>query len=187
MLMFTPQRISDVILVEPKRHGDDRGFFSETYRLDQYEAGGIADTFIQDNHSFSKDKGVIRGLHFQIPPVPQAKLVRCTRGAIWDVAVDIRVGSPTYGQHVGAELTAENGHQLYVPVGFAHGFCTLTRNAEVQYKVTGYYASDCDMGLAWDDPALAIDWPLGGGKPILSEKDMNQPELADLPEYFSQV
>jgi dTDP-4-dehydrorhamnose 3,5-epimerase len=183
--MFERLAIPDVILVQPKRFGDHRGFFSETFHAARYEEGGIEGPFVQDNHSLSREKGVLRGLHFQVPPSPQGKLVRCTAGRILDVAVDIRKGSPTYGQHVSAELTADNGHQLWVPVGFAHGFVTLETDTEVQYKVTGYYDPEADRGLAWNDPALGIDWGLGGEDPVLSDKDTKHPVLADLPEYFT--
>lgn len=182
--MFEPQAIPDVILVTPKRYEDARGYFEETFHAARYEQAGIAGPFVQDNHSLSRQRGVIRGLHFQIPPQPQAKLVRCTRGAILDVAVDIRVGSPTFGKHVAAELSAANGRQLFVPVGFAHGFCTLEPDTEVQYKVTGYYAPDCDRGLAFDDPALGVDWPVASDAAILSEKDRGWPRLDALPAYF---
>lgn len=183
--MFERQEIPEVVLVAPKRFGDARGYFTETFRDTQYEAAGIKGPFVQDNHSYSRDAGVIRGLHFQIAPTPQAKLVRCTRGAILDVAVDLRHGSPHYGKFVSAELSAENGHQLYVPVGFAHGFCTLVEDCEVQYKVSGYYDPECDRGLAWDDPDIGIDWPLNGKSPILSDKDTRQPRLAELPRFFT--
>lgn len=182
--MFFPQAISDVILVKPKRFGDDRGFFSETFRADSFEEARVHGPFVQDNHSLSRQQGVLRGLHFQTAPHAQAKLVRCTRGAILDVAVDIRTGSPTYGQYVSAELTAENGWQLYVPVGFAHGFVTRAEDTEVQYKVTDYYAPDCDGGFAWNDPAIGVDWGLNGETPVLSEKDAKAPLLSALPDLF---
>lgn len=181
--MFTAMKIPEVVLVTPKRFGDHRGFFSEVYHAERYRDGGIAGEFVQDNHSLSREVGVLRGLHFQAEPSPQGKLIRCTAGAILDVAVDIRVGSPTFGQHVSAELTAENGHQLWVPVGFAHGFITLEPDTEVQYKVTGYYDPEADRGLAWDDPALAISW--GTDAPVLSDKDKVHPPLTDLPTYFT--
>lgn len=182
--MFFPQAIPEVILVKPKRHEDARGYFAETFHAERFAAGGVAGPFVQDNCSLSRQQGVIRGLHFQIPPAPQAKLVRCARGAILDVAVDIRAGSPTYGRHVAAELTADNGWQLYVPVGFAHGFATLTPDAEAHYKVSGYYAPDCDRGVAFDDPALAIAWPVDRSSAVLSDKDRALPRLADLPSFF---
>ena len=183
--MFFPQSIPDVILVKPRRIKDARGYFAETWRESLYADNGIPGPFVQDNHSVSGPPFVLRGLHFQIAPSPQGKLIRCTRGAIFDVAVDIRHGSPTFGAHVSAELSAENGHQLYVPPGFAHGFCTLGPGCEVEYKVSGYFDPDCDRGLAWDDPDLGIGWPLDGAAPFLSDKDAVQPRLKDLPAYFS--
>lgn len=183
--MFTNLAIQDVILVEPPRFGDHRGFFEQTFVAKTYAEAGIEGPFVQDNHSLSREVGVLRGLHFQIDPSPQGKLVRCTAGRILDVAVDIRKGSATYGQHVKAELSAENGRQLWVPVGFAHAFVTLEPDTEVQYKVTGYYDPKADRGLAWDDPALGIDWGLGDRQPILSEKDTQHPTLAELPDYFT--
>lgn len=183
--MFERQSIPDVILVRPKKFGDHRGFFSETFRADRYDEAGIPGPFVQDNHSLSADVGTLRGLHFQIAPSAQGKLVRCTAGRILDVAVDIRVGSPTFGQHVSAELTAEGGEQFWVPVGFAHAFVTLAPDTEVQYKVTAYYNPDADRGLAWDDPDLGIDWGLGEKAPVLSDKDRKHPRLSELPPYFS--
>jgi len=183
--MFETQSIPDVILVRPKKFGDHRGFFSETFRSDRYAEAGIPGPFVQDNHSLSADVGTLRGLHFQTAPSAQGKLVRCTAGRILDVAVDIRVGSPTYGQHVSAELTAEGGEQFWVPVGFAHAFVTLAPDTEVQYKVTAYYDPDADRGLAWDDPDLGIDWGLGDKTPVLSDKDRKHPRLSELPPYFS--
>ena len=183
--MFERQAIPDVMLITPKRFQDDRGYFTETFRASAFHQAGISDTFIQDNHSLSVDAGVIRGLHFQCHPTPQAKLVRCTRGLIYDVAVDIRTGSPTFGKYTGAVLSAENGCQLFIPVGFAHGLCTLEPGSEVQYKVSGYYDPACDKGLAWNDPEIGIDWPIGNASPILSQKDERQPLLRDLPPYFT--
>lgn len=182
---FERQLIPEVILVTPKRFGDARGYFMETYRQAEFEAAGILGPFVQDNHSYSRDASVIRGLHFQTLPTPQAKLVRCTRGAILDVAVDLRHGSKHYGEFVTAELSAENGHQLYIPIGFAHGLCTLTEDCEVQYKVSGYYDPECDKGVAWNDPDIGIDWPLNGADPILSDKDSRQPRASELPQYFT--
>jgi dTDP-4-dehydrorhamnose 3,5-epimerase len=176
--------IPGVLLLTPKMHGDQRGFFSEVFRVDQFAkaAGGI--NFVQDNHVYSSQRGVLRGLHFQTPPHAQGKLVRCTRGAILDVAVDIREGSPTYGRHVAVELSAANWQQLWVPAGFAHGYLTLEAECEVIYKVTDYYAPECDRGIAWDDPVLAIQWPVASADIILSEKDRVQPRLADAPPAF---
>ncbi len=177
--------IQDVKIITPKKHGDQRGFFSETYNKPALLQHGIDLDFVQDNHSKSEAAGVLRGLHFQTPPFAQDKLVRVTAGRIFDVAVDIRHGSPTFGQRVGAEISAQDWNQILVPIGFAHGFVTLEPNTEVIYKVTAPYAPDHDKGLAWNDPALAIDWPLNGLTPTLSEKDRVHPVLADLPAYFS--
>lgn len=180
--------IEAVKLITPKIFKDNRGFFSETFNRQAFErVDDLADfgEFVQDNHSFSEEKGVIRGLHFQIPPHAQDKLVRVTRGSIYDVAVDIRIGSPTYGSYVGAVLSAENWHQLWIPKGFAHGFCTLEPRTEVLYKVTDYYDPECDRGLAWNDPALGIEWPLDTSEIVLSDKDAKQPKLSELQSYFS--
>jgi len=176
--------IPEVRLIRPQRIGDSRGFFSETYSKRALAAAGIDLDFVQDNHSLSLAKGVVRGLHFQVPPHAQAKLVRVTRGAAFDVAVDIRRGSPTYGKHAGAVLSAENWNQILVPVGFAHGFMTLEPNTEVSYKVTDYYAPECDRGLLWNDPELEIRWPLPESEAVLSEKDRAHPLLKDLPGSF---
>lgn len=176
--------IPEVILVTPAKFGDDRGFFSETYNAQAFRAAGINATFVQDNQSLSRQKGVVRGLHFQKPPHAQGKLVRVVRGRILDVAVDIRVGSPTFGRHVSAELSADNWQQLWVPAGFAHAFCTLEADTEVVYKVTDYYAPECDAGILWNDPDLAIDWPVDAADAVLSAKDAVLPRLADLGECF---
>ncbi len=181
---FEKLSLAGLVLVHPVRHGDARGHFTETWRADLWAAAGIAGPFVQDNHSFSSQRGVLRGLHFQRPPAAQAKLVRCTRGAILDVAVDIRAGSATFGEYVAVELSAENGNQLYLPEGFAHGLLTLDENTEVQYKVSDYYSPECDMGIAWNDPDIGIDWPLDGASPILSVKDERMPPLAALPMIF---
>ncbi len=176
--------ISDVKLISPKIYRDDRGFFSEVYSQKLLADGGIDVRFVQDNHSLSRRAGVVRGLHFQIAPHAQGKLVRVVRGSIFDVAVDIRHGSPTFGRHVSAVLSAENWQQLWVPPGFAHGFCTLEPDTEVIYKVTDVYAPQCDHGILWNDPALAIAWPLPNGGVQLSDKDAKNPLLADLPAHF---
>ncbi|MGE0514705.1 MAG: dTDP-4-dehydrorhamnose 3,5-epimerase [Hyphomicrobiaceae bacterium] len=176
--------ISDIKLITPRKHSDDRGFFSETYNVKAFEAAGVDAIFVQDNHSLSREKGVVRGLHYQIAPKAQGKLVRVTRGSIFDVALDIRVGSPTFGQHVSAVLSAANWSQLWIPVGFAHGFCTLEDNTEVQYKVTDDYAPDCDRGILWNDPVLGIAWPVRAADVIISDKDRNQPSLRDAPVAF---
>lgn len=176
--------IPDVRIITPRKFGDHRGFFSEVYNRRAFAEIGVDLDFVQDNHSLSAAVGTLRGLHFQSHPFAQDKLVRVTRGAIYDVAVDIRRASPTYGRHVAVELSAENWRQLLVPVGFAHGFCTLTPDTEVVYKVTGYYSGANDHGLAWDDPALEIDWPLPPGGAVLSDKDLRHPRLAELPACF---
>jgi dTDP-4-dehydrorhamnose 3,5-epimerase len=177
--------IPEVKLVSPPIFRDGRGFFSETYNREAFTAAGIGATFVQDNHSLSRARGVVRGLHFQSAPHAQAKLVRVVRGAILDVAVDIRRGSPTYGRHVAVTLSAENWAQLWVPEGFAHGFCTLEPDTEVVYKVTDVYAPECDKGLAFDDPALGIPWPVSAAEAVLSDKDRRHPRLRDLPAYFT--
>jgi dTDP-4-dehydrorhamnose 3,5-epimerase len=183
-MFVDPTSIPDVKLLCMRRHGDERGFFCETYSRRALRAAGITCDFVQDNHSLSRPRGVVRGLHFQIPPYEQDKLVRVTRGAILDVAVDLRHGSPTFGRHVTAVITAAEATQLFVPAGFAHGFCTLEEDTEVLYKVSAYYAPAHDRGLAWDDPALAIDWPVEPDAAILSDKDRRHPGLAALPEIF---
>jgi dTDP-4-dehydrorhamnose 3,5-epimerase len=176
--------IADVKIITPVRHGDARGFFSEIFREDALERHGITVRFVQENHSYSAPKGVLRGLHFQTPPMAQAKLVRVAVGAILDVAVDIRAGSPSYGRHVAVELTAAAGNQLFVPEGFAHGFLTLMPDTHVLYKVNRYYSAEHDRGLMWNDPALGIAWPVAADAVTLSDKDRRQPSLADLPPHF---
>lgn len=176
--------IPEVKLIRPRRHGDGRGFFVETYSRKALAACGIHDVFVQDNHSRSAAVGTVRGLHFQAPPFAQAKLLRCSAGRLLDVAVDIRRGSPTFGRHVAVELSAENGWQLLVPAGFAHGFATLEPATDIQYKVTADYSAEHDMGLLWNDPALAIAWPVGASDAVLSDKDRRQPCLADLVSPF---
>lgn len=172
------------LIVSARRFGDARGFFAETYSRRDFAALGIVEEFVQDNHSLSAAAGVLRGLHFQLPPRAQAKLVRVLRGRIRDVVVDLRHGSASYGRHVTVELSAENGLMLYVPVGFAHGFLTLEPDTEVAYKVSDTYAPEQDRGLAWDDPSLAIDWGIAPEAVILSEKDRRHPRLADLGRVF---
>lgn len=184
MLSVEPTEIPDVKVVTPKRFGDNRGFFSETYHRQRFLEAGIDADFVQDNCSLSAAAGTVRGLHFQSEPFAQDKLVRVVRGRILDVAVDLRRSSPTYGAHVAVELSADNGRQLYVPVGFAHGFCTLEPNTEIHYKVSAYYSVEHDHGLAWNDPALGIAWPVDAATAILSDKDRRQPMLAELPAYF---
>ena len=183
-MKVTALAIPDVKLITPDIFRDDRGFFSETFNLRALAAHGVSGNFVQDNHSLSVEPGVVRGLHFQLPPAAQDKLVRVTRGAILDVAVDIRSGSPTYGQHVAVTLSAENWEQLWVPKGFAHGFCTLQPNTEVVYKVTDYYAPDCDRGLRWNDPDLGINWPVTADRAILSAKDAASPMFGQMSSAF---
>lgn len=184
-MKFIPQSIPDVILIEPVVHGDDRGYFSETFRQDKFEqAVGHKVDFIQDNESKSS-KGVLRGLHFQLPPFAQSKLVRVIEGEVLDVAVDIRKGSPTYGLHVTAVLNEKNKHQLFVPRGFAHGFVVLSDTAVFAYKVDNYYSPECDRGLSYDDAGLLIDWKLSKDQLILSEKDLKQPTLSELEQCFN--
>jgi dTDP-4-dehydrorhamnose 3,5-epimerase len=170
--------------IVPKRFGDARGWFSETYRADVLAQAGIPTIFVQDNQSFSAPPGTIRGLHFQIPPQPQTKLIRVLAGAILDVAVDIRPDSPTYGQHVAVRLDAEGGEQLFIPHGFAHGFCTLTPDVMVAYKVDAYYSPAHDRGIAWNDPDLNIPWPFDEAGAVLSDKDRRAPRLKDAGPLF---
>ena len=176
--------IPEVLLIEPVRHGDARGFFSEVWSRRALAEYGVGADFVQDNHSLSATAGTLRGLHFQSPPCAQDKLVRVTHGRILDVAVDIRTASPTFGKHVAVELSAANWKQLLVPVGFAHGFVTLEPDTEVQYKVSAPYSPENDHGLAFDDPALGIDWGLPTERLTLSEKDRGHPRLSELPRYF---
>ncbi|MCP1203472.1 dTDP-4-dehydrorhamnose 3,5-epimerase [Acetobacter oryzoeni] len=176
--------IPDVILMTPPRFGDNRGFFSETYNIERMREAGITEPFVQDNQSLSRQKGVIRGLHCQLDPFAQGKLVRCTRGAIWDVAVDARTGSPTYGKWVAAELSEENWSQLWIPPGFLHGFCTLTENAEVQYKCTALYSKASERAVIWNSTELGIDWPVKAEDAVLSEKDLLAPEFSAAKGWF---
>lgn len=177
--------ITGLKLLIPRRLGDDRGYFSETFRADVFSRNCGDYVFVQDNESLSVRKGTIRGLHFQSTPHEQGKLVRCTGGALFDVVVDIRHGSPTFGQWIGEVLSAANGRQLWVPPGFAHGFCTLEPNTVIAYKVTSYYSAECDKGLAWDDLEIGVAWPDIADHETLSAKDRKQPLLANLPIYFS--
>ena len=160
-----------VLLVRPRRFADSRGWFSESWNRSRFENWGIKGDFCQDNHSLSRTAGTLRGIHFQHPPFAQAKLVRCVRGAIWDVAVDLRAASPTFGKWVASELSAESGDELFIPAGYGHGFITLQADSEVIYKVDAPYAPEVDGGVIWNDPALAIGWPLVEGAPHLSDKD----------------
>lgn len=173
-----------VIIIEPTVHGDHRGWFMETYSDSRLRELGLDVAFVQDNHSFSESKGTLRGLHYQLNPKAQSKLVRCTRGAIFDVAVDIRKGSQTFGQWFGIELTEENKQQLFIPQGFAHGFMTLTDDVEVQYKVDETYSQAHDRGIRWNDPTIRIQWP-NSTQPILSEKDEKAPLLEEAEVNFT--
>jgi len=182
-MIVEPTAIPDVLLVTPPRFADDRGFFSETWHESHFVAVGIAGPFVQDNHAKSADRGVVRGLHLQIAPYAQGKLVRVVRGAIWDVAVDIRHGSPTYGRHFGVVLSAENWQQLRVPAGLLHGYCTMEPDTEVIYKVTAPWERQAERGVIWNDPALAIPWPISPAEAILSDKDRALPRLAECSEW----
>lgn len=180
---FISTAIPEVILIKPKVFGDERGFFLESYKKSLFYANGITEEFIQDNHSKSS-KGVLRGLHYQLNPKAQGKLVRCVAGAVFDVAVDIRRGSPTFGKWVGFKLSAENKHMLWIPAGFAHGFVTLEDNTEFLYKTTGEYAPECDRGIRYDDPEIGITWPIIDGL-LLSDKDLKQPLLQNADINFT--
>jgi len=172
------------MFITPRRFGDHRGFFAETYSARAMSSAGWKTPFVQDNHSLSTTAGTIRGLHFQAPPHAQAKLVRCGRGSLFDVAVDIRRGSPGYGKWFGAKLSAENGRQLLIPTGFAHGFVALEPYTEILYKCSDYYAPETEGALIWNDPDIGINWGLAGLEPILSEKDAAAPRLADFESPF---
>lgn len=174
--------LPEVLILTPRRFGDARGWFSETWNAKAMAEAGIDLPWVQDNHSFSAARGTLRGLHYQAPPKAQDKLVRCSRGAILDVAVDFRAGSPRFGQWVGVELSAGDGRQLLVPKGFLHGFVTLTEESEVQYKCTDFYSPDHDGAVRWDDPQIGIDW--GTTAPILSDKDARAPLLAEVASPF---
>jgi dTDP-4-dehydrorhamnose 3,5-epimerase len=176
--------IPEVKLITPERIYDERGFFSETYNRQRLREAGVDTDFVQDNHSFSSIKNVVRGLHFQVEPHAQGKLVRVIRGAIFDVALDLRRGSSTYGRHVSTTLSANNWRQIWIPEGFAHGFCTLEPNTEVFYKTTAHYAPNFSRGIKWDDPALGIAWPARPDEVVISDADRNYPHFADLPAAF---
>jgi dTDP-4-dehydrorhamnose 3,5-epimerase len=183
-MQIAETEIDDVKVVKPVRHSDQRGFFSEVFREKDLRQHGIDVQFVQDNHSLSTSKWVVRGLHFQIPPFAQAKLLRVTSGSIFDVAVDLRWGSPSFGRHIAVVLSAAEWNQIFIPEGFAHGFCTLEPDTQVIYKVSSYYSAEHDRGLAWNDPGLDIAWPVTADEAILSDKDQKHPVLADLPRYF---
>ncbi|MBE9640221.1 dTDP-4-dehydrorhamnose 3,5-epimerase [Salipiger mangrovisoli] len=184
MLQIEETALSGVLILTPRRFGDHRGFFSESWNAARMAEAGLDYAFVQDNHSLSRETGTVRGLHFQAPPHAQAKLVRCGRGRLFDVAVDIRKGSPTYGQWVGEELSFENGRQLMIPAGFLHGFITLEPDTEIIYKCTDYYAPDCDGAVRFDDPEIGIDWGVDTGAAVLSEKDAAAPLLKDFDSPF---
>jgi dTDP-4-dehydrorhamnose 3,5-epimerase len=183
-LEIVAAKLPGVRVLLPHCHRDARGFFSEVWREDALCKAGIGLRFVQENHTLSQAVGTIRGLHFQIGEAAQAKLIRCPRGSILDVAVDIRRGSPSFGRHVAVVLSAENWKQLYVPVGFAHGYCTLDPDSEVIYKVTAYYDPNSERGLAWNDPAVGVAWPVGLDTAVLTERDCRFPQLAELPDFF---
>ena len=178
-MIVRPLELDGLLEISPRKFGDDRGFFSETYNAKSFAEAGVDLTFVQDNHSYSVAKGVVRGLHYQLPPFAQDKLVRVTRGAILDVAVDIRKSSPTFGKWVALEVSAEKWNQILVPKGFAHGFMTLVENTEVIYKVTNYYSPEHDRSIRFDDPAIGIDWPIASSGVQLSDKDRKAPLFAD--------
>lgn len=184
-MQLTSFDISGLIEITPRKLGDERGYFTEVFREDAFVQAAGAIHFVQENQSLSARVGTVRGLHFQSDPMAQGKLVRCIQGAIWDVAVDIRHGSPTFGQWIAVELTPEKCNQLWIPAGFAHGFCTLLPDSIVTYKVTNYYSPEHDKGILWNDPALALAWPDVADADTLSGKDRVQPLLSDLPPYFS--
>ncbi len=183
-MQIIPSEIPDVKILVPKKFGDHRGFFSETFNQRFLKDAGIDAEFVQDNHSLSVEKGVVRGLHCQLPPMAQHKLVRVVHGSILDIALDIRKNSPTFGRHVSAILSAENWRQIFVPIGFAHGFLTLEPNTQVVYKVSNYYSPPHERGILWNDPALAIDWGIAPAQAILSDRDKKHPTLKDSPDLF---
>lgn len=184
MIKGTTGNLGGVQVLRPERHEDGRGFLSEVFNRRALEAIGITDNFVQENHILSLSPGTIRGLHFQIEPHPTAKLLRVVRGSIFDVVVDLRHGSGTYGEHVAVELSASSGEQIYVPIGFAHGFCSLEPSTEVTYRVSDYWSPEVDKGVLWNDSDLGIAWPVEVGEAIVSDKDRSQPGLAELPEFF---
>jgi dTDP-4-dehydrorhamnose 3,5-epimerase len=184
MMQIERLAIEGILVVVPNKRSDLRGFFSETYRSDVLAAEGVRTNFVQDNHVYSAERRVLRGLHFQVPPRAQGKLVRCTRGAILDVVVDVRKDSPTWAQHAAIELTAANWKQLWVPPGFAHGYVTLEPNCEVIYKVTDYWATDCERGVVWNDPDLGIDWRFAESELILTDRDRGYPPLRETDPVF---
>lgn len=183
-LLASPTKILGLLSIAVTRHGDGRGFFAETYNQIAFQRSGIEAVFVQDNHSVSAHSGTVRGLHYQVAPHAQAKLVRCGRGSIFDVAVDLRAGSPTFGQWHGEVLSFENGKQLYIPEGFAHGFMTLESDTEIVYKCSDFYAPECEGAIRFDDPGIGIVWPDLGVVPTLSDKDARAPLLGDINSPF---
>jgi dTDP-4-dehydrorhamnose 3,5-epimerase len=184
---FQSHSIAELLEITPQRFGDERGYFAEIYRQCSFALHAGPAEFVQENESLSVQVGTIRGLHFQVDPSAQGKLVRCIAGSIFDVAVDLRVGSPTYGEWAAVELSRAKGNLFWIPAGFAHGFCTLEPDTVVNYKVTSYYAPECDKGVRWDDPAIGIDWPAVADPSTLSPKDRVQPALAELPVHFTML
>jgi dTDP-4-dehydrorhamnose 3,5-epimerase len=182
--LFEDLELAGLKLVTPKKFGDERGFFCETHNARTWASAGLHYQFVQDNHSLSRDVGTVRGLHFQTAPFAQDKLVRVTSGRILDVAVDLRLSSPTFGRHVAVELSRDNWRQLFIPIGFAHGFVTLEPDTEVLYKVTNFYSPQHDRGVAWDDPDIGVAWPVAIDRAVLSAKDRTWPKLRDLTEHF---
>jgi dTDP-4-dehydrorhamnose 3,5-epimerase len=176
--------IEEVKLIKPVRHTDSRGFFSEVFKESELRKHAIDIVFVQDNHSLSVSRGVVRGLHFQIAPFAQAKLLRVIAGSVFDVAVDIRDGSPSFGRHIAVVLSATDWNQIFIPEGFAHGYCTLEPNTEVLYKVNAYYSPEHDRGLLWNDPALGITWPVSADEALVSDRDSKHPILSNLPQHF---
>ena len=184
-MLASPTKLPGLLSVSVTRHGDARGFFAEIYNQNTYSRAGIETVFVQDNHSVSEFSGTVRGLHYQSPPHAQAKLVRCGRGSLFDVAVDMRIGSPTYGQWHGEVLSYENGRQLYIPAGFSHGFMTLEDDTEIVYKCSDFYAPECEGAVRFDDPDIGVDWPNIDGGTTLSEKDAFAPMLRDVKSPFN--
>ena len=182
-MRVTATAIPEVKLLVPQRREDARGYFVEAYSLRTLDALGITTTFVQDNHAYSRRRGTVRGLHYQLPPCAQAKLVRVVRGAVFDVAVDVRAGSPTLGHHVSNTLTAEGGEQVFVPEGFAHGICTLEPDTELIFKLSAFHAPACERGLLWNDPTLGIRWPVDANEAVLSPKDLAQPRWPDAERF----
>lgn len=182
-----PTALADVLEIRPVRHGDARGWFSEVYKADIVHRAGVDVDFVQDNESFSAVAGTLRGIHYQLAPFVQVKIVRVVRGSILDVAVDLRRGSPTFADHVAVTLTADAGNQLLVPAGFGHGFITLEPDTHVAYKVTAPYSPERERSIRWDDPTLGVDWPLAGDAPVMSDRDAAAPLLADQSDLFDHL